>query len=181
VTAVAITLEYQVGNASGEQQFERLAVAFERAGAETANFGKHIFPELVPVLEAGVKAQFDAEGAGPVAGAWAQLSASYAAWKEDAFPGQPLLVATGALRDALTVEGSPHALRDYSDVQFNYGTQGLDYASFHQTGTARMPPRPPFDFGPDFDRQLQRAAALGVRNAVRESGLDEFADVKGDE
>lgn len=181
MSAVALTLEYQVGNASGEQQLERMAVAFERAGAELANFGRHIFPQLVPVLESGVKAQFDAEGAGPASGPWAQLSAAYAAWKAETYPGQPLLVATGALRDALTVEGSANALRDYSDSMFNFGTQGLEYASFHQTGTASMPPRPPFDFGPDFERQLQRAAAQGVRDAVREAGVDEFATVKGDE
>lgn len=169
MTTVALTVEYQVGDASGEQAVERLALAFERAGAELADFGKHIFPELVPVLEAAVEGQFDAEGAGPSSGPWAALSAAYAAWKEGVYPGQPLLVATGALRDALTVPTSAHALRDYSSAQFNFGTAGLEYASFHQTGTSRMPARPPFDFGPDFERELQRAAADGVRKAVREA------------
>lgn len=172
MTAVALTLEYQVGQETGEQVLERLAVAFERAGAECADFGKHIFPQLVPVLEGAARAQFDAEGKGPVAGAWQQLSEAYAAWKEGRYPGQPILVATGALREALTVEGSTHALRDYSSVQFNYGTTGLEYASLHQSGTARMVPRPPFDFGPDVERELLRAAADGVRAAVKEAGLD---------
>jgi phage gpG-like protein len=181
VSAVAITVEYQVGTQSGEQQFERMAVAFERAGAEAADFGKHVFPKLVPVMEAGAKRQFDAEGAGPVAGPWAQLSAAYAAWKAGEYPGQPLLVATGALRDALTVDGGTHALRDYSSAQFNYGTQGLEYASFHQTGTSNMPARPPFDFGPDFERELARAAAAGVRDAVREATLDEYATMTGED
>lgn len=169
MTAVAITLEYQVGNETGEQSVERLAVAFERAGAEMANFGKHVFPELVPVLEAAVGRQFDAEGTGPAAGAWAQLQPAYAAWKEGRYPGQPILVATGALREALTNDANAHALRDYTDANFNFGTQGLDYASFHQTGTSRMPPRPPFDFGPDVEREMARAAADGVRKAVREA------------
>ena len=179
MSAVAITLEYQVGNETGDQSLERLAVAFERAGAEMADFGKHIFPELVPVLEAGVERQFDAEGTGPTAGPWAQLSAQYAAWKEDNYPGQPLLVATGALRDALTVDGSAHALRDYSASMFNFGTQGLDYASFHQTGTSRMPARPPLDFGPEFERELVGAAAAGVRTAVREAS-DGLLEVAGE-
>lgn len=181
MSAVAVTLEYQMGTATGEQVMERLAVAFERAGAEVASFGKHIFPELVPVLEAAVSRQFSAEGQGPVAGGWAQLSAAYAAWKAEAHPGQPLLVATGALREALTVESGAHALRDYSDAQFNFGTTGLEYASLHQTGTTQMPARPPFDFGPDVERELVRAAAAGVRSAVREAGLDEFATMRGDE
>lgn len=169
MTAVAITLEYQVGNETGEQSVERLAVAFERAGAEMANFGKHVFPEMVPVLEAAVDRQFDAEGTGPAAGAWTQLQPAYAAWKEGVYPGQPILVATGALREALTNDANVHALRDYTDANFNFGTQGLDYASFHQTGTGRMPPRPPFDFGPDVEREMARAAADGVRKAVREA------------
>jgi phage gpG-like protein len=179
VSAVAITLEYQVGTETGEQVLERMAVAFERAGAELADFGKHIFPELVPVLEAGAKRQFDTEGSGPSAGAWAQLSEAYAAWKAGAHPGEPILVATGALRDALTVDGSTHALRDYSSSQFNFGTTGLEYASFHQTGTASMPARPPFDFGPEFERELLRAAAAGVRAAVKEATLDEYATMTG--
>lgn len=179
MSAVAITIEYQVGQQTGEQVLERMAVAFERAGAEMADFGKHIFPELVPVLEAGAAKQFDTEGSGPNAGPWAQLSEAYAAWKSGAAPGAPLLVLTGALRDALTVEGSTNALRDYSSSQFNFGTQGLDYASFHQTGTSNMPPRPPFDFGPEFERELLRAAASGVRAAVKEATLDEYATLQG--
>ena len=179
MSAIAITVEYQVGQQSGEQTLERMAVAFERAGAECADFGKHIFPELIPVLEAGAKRQFDSEGSGPSAGAWPQLSEQYAAWKAGAYPGEPILVATGALRDALTVESSTHALRDYSSTQFNFGTQGLDYASFHQTGTASMPPRPPFDFGPETERELVRAAMAGVRAAVREANLDEYATLQG--
>ena len=169
MTAIAITVEYQVGTETGEQVLERIAAGFERSGAELADFGRHIFPKLVPVFEAAVAEQFDSEGRGPTAGAWAALSSQYEAWKEGAHPGQPILVATGGLREALTVDGSAHALRDYSSSQFNYGTQGLDYASFHQTGTARMPPRPPFDFGPDFERELVRAASAGVRDAVREA------------
>ena len=30
-----------------------------------------------------------------------------------------------------------------------------------------MPARPPFDFGPDVEREMARAAADGVRKAVR--------------
>lgn len=181
MSAIAITVEYQVGQQSGEQVLERMAVAFERAGAECADFGKHIFPQLVPVMEAGAKRQFDSEGSGPNAGAWAQLSEAYEAWKAGAHPGEPILVAKGELRDALTVDGSTHALRDYSSSQFNYGTQGLEYASFHQTGTSNMSPRPPFDFGPEFERELLRAAMTGVRAAIKEATLDEYVTLSGEE
>lgn len=179
MTAVAITLEYQLGNETGEQTLERLAVAFERADAEMADFGKHIFPELIPVLEAAVGRQFDGEGGGPNAGGWPQLTEAYAAWKEGRYPGQPILVATGDLREALTVDGSAHALRDYSSTQFNFGTEGLPYASFHQLGTSRMPARPPFDFDAETETDLARAAADGVRKAVREAS-DGVLEVTGE-
>jgi hypothetical protein len=44
-----------------------------------------------------------------------------------------------------------------------------------------MPPRPPFDFGPETERELVRAAAAGVREAVKEAELDEFATMQGDD
>lgn len=179
MSAVAVSIEYQVGSATGEQVLERMAVAFERADAELADFSEHVFPKLQAVLEEAVAGQFDAEGKGPQAGAWSQLTEQYAAWKEARYPGQPILEATGALHDALTVGGSAHALRDNSATQFNFGTTGLEYASFHQVGTSRMVARPPFDFGTEFERELLRAAGDGVREGIKAAGVDEFATVGG--
>lgn len=179
MSAVAVTIEYQVGSATGELVLERMAVAFERAGAELADFSEHVFPRLQTVLEDAVREQFDAEGKGPQAGDWKPLTPAYEAWKEERFPGQPILVATGALRDALTVSGSAHALRDNSASQFNFGTQGLEYASFHQVGTTRMVARPPFDFVPAFEREMLQAAAEGVREGIKAATLDEYTTLRG--
>ena len=101
MSAVAVSIEYQVGNQTGEQVLERMAVAFERAGAELADFSEYVFSKVQGVLEEAVAGQFGAEGAGPAAGAWAALTEQYRAWKEERSPGQPLLVATGALRERL--------------------------------------------------------------------------------
>ncbi|MCX7844361.1 MAG: phage virion morphogenesis protein [Candidatus Bipolaricaulota bacterium] len=72
---------------------------------------------------------------------WPPLSPAYAAWKAKHYPGAPILVRTGRLRASLvgstrdTVEVmEPHMLR--------IGTR-VPYALYHQTGTSRMPPRPP--------------------------------------
>ena len=101
--------------------------------------GRHVFPLLPPVFEAAEQRQFDAEGTGPVAGSWAPLSSMYAEWKAQKFPGQPILVATGALRDALTKSSSPLAARDWSSSTFQFGTADVEYASHHQLGTEKMP------------------------------------------
>lgn len=178
MSAIVLQVEYQVGGGSAEPTLTRLTTALERAGAEVADVGKHILPRLVPVLEQGVAAQFDAEGAGPT-GAWAQLSPPYARWKEANFPGQPILVRTGALRAALTEGGAPGALRDVSSDSLAFGTAGVPYASYHQTGTGRMPSRPPFDFGAELEEGIQQAATAGVRAAVREAS-DGLLDFEGD-
>lgn len=178
MSAIVLKVEYQVGGGAVEPTLTRLTTALERAGAEVANVGKHILPKLLPILEGATAKQFDEQGGGPQAGAWAPLSASYRAWKEANYPGQPLLVRTGTLRDALTSSGSPGALRSVSGDSLEYGTKGVLYASFHQTGTGRMPSRPPFDFG-GIESQLQAAAMAGVREAVREAS-DGLLDFEGD-
>lgn len=180
MSAIVLSVEYQVGGGASEPTLTRLLTALERSGAELADVGKHVLPKLLPVLEVETAKQFDAEGAGPQAGSWAPLSVSYSAWKEAHYPGQPKLVATGALRAALTDGSSANARRDVSGDSLTFGTTGVPYASLHQTGTGRMPSRPPFDFGADFEAGMQQAAAAGVREAVR-AGSDGLLDFEGDE
>lgn len=164
---VALRIEYSVGNAQGAQAVQSLAMAMERAGDNVKELGKYVFPRLMPVFETALKEQFMAEGRGPYAGPWAPLSAKYAAWKEVHYPGAKKLVRTGNLKAALTDSTSPFAARDYSASELAFGSQGLPYGSFHQTGTANMPGRPPFDFGDDVERRIQKAAQLGIVDAIR--------------
>jgi len=172
-----VKLEYRVGNVpSGDDTLERMSVAFERAGGELADFGTHTFPKMVPVFEAELERQFAAEGRGPNVGHWAALSPAYEEWKGRNYPGMPILQRTGAMREALTESGAAHAFRDFSTTEFNFGTSGLDYASFHQSGTADMPDRPPFDFSGEFEREVQRVALEGARDALHAAGADEFIE-----
>jgi len=176
MSAIVVSVEYQVGGGASEPTLARFVTALERAGAELADVGKHILPKLLPVLEVETAKTFDAEGG--ASGSWAPLSISYAKWKAANFPGKPILERTGKLRVALTGPGS-NARRDVSGNELTFGTIGLPYASFHQTGTGKMPARPEFDFGPDFEAGMQAAAAAGVREAVR-AGSDGLLDFKGD-
>jgi len=166
VSVYGLQVEWAVGSDTGPDSLQRLSVAFERAGEVVGDFGANVFPLLVPVFEDELGRQFAAEGGGP-SGPWAPLSEAYEAWKTDRFPGQPILVATGALREALTDSVSQQAWREWSASAFSFGTAGVEYASFHQTGTGRMPARPPFDFGEAFEADLASAAMAGLRDAIR--------------
>lgn len=171
MSVFGLRIEHQVGGeAAGDDAIERIAVAFERFGVEMANFGENIFPKLVPVFEAEQKRQADAQGGGP-SGPWASLSPAYEAWKQQAYPGQPILQATGRMYEALTSSSSPFAARVFAGDEFNFGTQGLEYASFHQVGTHFMPARPPFDFSSDFERDITEAALEAAREMAKKAEL----------
>ena len=174
MTVYGLQVQVAVGTDDSEGALQRLSVAFERAGDEVQDFGRWVFPKLSPVFEDAIDEQFDARGAGPLSGAWSPLTPNYAAWKEANYPGMPLLELTGELRAALTTTGAPSAYREWSASEFSFGTAGLEYASFHQVGTGRMKARPPFDFGPTFERGLQTAAMSGLRAAVKAGGVLEL-------
>lgn len=167
MSVYGLQVEILVGNNTAAAAFQNFAVAFERGGRAIENFGEHVYPLLVPVFEDAVDAQFEARGKGPAFGAWASLSPSYEQWKAGAAPGQPLLEFSGAMRAGLTQSSSPNALRQWDNTSFSFGTVGLPYADYHQSGTGKMPARPPFDFGADFERAMQVAAARGLRNGIK--------------
>lgn len=168
---------WRVNGADDEMALQKMAVAFERAGDELADFSRFVFPQLVPAFEAALGRQFQQQGGGPARGTWAQLTPAYEAWKSVHYPGAPILVRRGDLQEALTSSGSPHAARDWSASMFNFGTQGLPYASYHQTGTHRMQDRPPFDFAAEFERELARIGYQGARQAMHEAGLHEYVEM----
>lgn len=174
MSVYGLQLEVSVGNDTGEGALQRLAVAFERGGEAIADFGKFVFPKLAPAMEQAELEQFDSQGTGPIAGAWASLEPEYAAWKEGVRPGMPTLQFDGLLRGALTSTAAPGAHREWSAANFVFGTAGVPYASFHQTGTSRMTARPPFDFGASFEQEMERVTMQGLREAIKESSRGQF-------
>lgn len=171
-----LTIDFvAAGNTGGPEIVERISVAFERAGDELADFGENVFPRLTPVFEAEMEKQFQSEGSG-ARGPWAQLSPAYEAIKAQRFPGNPILEATGRMKEGLTDSSSPFATRRMGGDTFEFGTLGVEYASHHQVGTATMPARPPFDFSTDFERDLAGAALEAARDVVQKSGLSEFVE-----
>lgn len=85
--------------------------------------------------------QFAGEGR-TGSGGWKALSPDYAAWKATNYPGAKILERDGWLRDSLTVKDAPFQIRDITATQAVLGTN-VPYGMYHQTGTKRMPARPP--------------------------------------
>lgn len=167
---------FEIQYATGDGTMERLVAAFERAGAELRDFGRYLWPRLTPVLEEAERQQFEAEGRG-VTGAWKPLSSQYEEWKRKNYPGRPILQRTGAMYEGLTASDSPFSAREANGDSYSFGTRGVTYASYHQTGTHRMPARQPFDFDSGFESELTRIAAAAAREALEQASVDQWADL----
>jgi phage gpG-like protein len=77
-------------------------------------------------------------------GNWAWLSPKYQVWKSVHYPGQPILVRTGALRESVRWNGSGLGAGGYFDPHPSFVIAGttIEYGKYHQTGTSNMPARP---------------------------------------
>ena len=166
-----LELKVLVNGGEAGPALRTIAVAFERTGDIIKDFTARVGERLTPALEAEARRQFDGEGAGP-SGHWAALSTAYAAWKSKAYPGAPINVRTSALRDALTSSTSPFAERVQNGDAYSYGTTNVPYASHVQLGG-----RPVVDLSTDFEHDINQAVADIIREAARESNLDQFAEV----
>lgn len=97
----------------------------------------------VPLTEIGVRlirsigVQFATEGAW-AGSPWRPLTDKYAAWKEQHYPGRPILVASGAMRSSMLNPG--RGLR-ILPTRLLYSPES-DVAIYHQEGTDRMVARP---------------------------------------
>lgn len=168
MSVTGLSISIAIGDRQGVQAVRSFALGMERLGTALSDF-RFIFPRVVSLFEDSFAKQFERRGAGPVVGPWSPLQPSYAAWKAKHYPGKPLLERSGNLKEGLTAKSGTHTVRDYSASMLNFGTTGVPYASFHQTGTAYMPSRPPADFGPEFEKGLKKAMHLGIVDAARQA------------
>jgi hypothetical protein len=92
---------------------------------------------------------FSGEGSYEGFPSWAPLSPKYRAWKETRYPGRPTLVLTGETRASLVDKNHPDHFYEAKGQEMTLGsvhrTPGgkWNLALLHQTGTDRMPARPP--------------------------------------
>jgi len=100
-----------------------------------------VWDKIHEVFIAFVKRVFASEG-GYVGEAWAPLSPGYARWKARHTADKGILQLRGRLYGSLIESQHPdHVFRDGPSFM-EVGTR-VPYAKFHQTGTRRMPRRPP--------------------------------------
>lgn len=104
---------------------------------------------------------FDSEGYG----SWPPLSERYAEWKYNHFGSLPLLVLTGEMRHQFTSPSGAAITRGPQSLRINFTSPS--YAKFHQTGTSRMPARPPVILGPQQREALSDAAVEEIRKQIK--------------
>lgn len=122
---------------------------------------------------------------------WPALSAAYQMWKDKHFPGQPVGVRSGSLRDSLTSHNAVGSVFDAGPTSLVVGTT-IAYGMFMQLGTGSrgraaglravkgykygsrggsMPPRPPLRASAEFaglmGKLLQEYAVKTLRGQTR--------------
>ena len=90
--------------------------------------------------------QLDYASAGGATGPmWAPLSPDYRRWKNAHFPSAPLLVLQGSMKASLLSPTASGSIWRPSATRLEAGSS-IPHAIYHQTGTSRMPARPPLRF-----------------------------------
>lgn len=142
-------------------------------------------------LRTNIQASFGSQGATGATGRWTPLSPTYADWKAKHKPGLPILVGlrpTGPvspgggrnthqtygtsgrmmrallapLQDLVTWQISPTRLRYVPDSP---------YAGYHETGTDKMPARPPVDLTLRFLHSVDRQFVRWLAAVIKRVGL----------
>lgn len=141
-------------------------------------------------LHAQISAAFATEGSTGASGPWRQLSPAYGAWKQRKRPGTPILVGlrpthkgtrehptrpesyepSGRMREQLLVPLGDRSTWHVSPRRLLY-TPLSNIAGFHQTGTPRMPSRPPVDPTVGFLHSIDRQFAVWLNELLEQSGL----------
>lgn len=82
--------------------------------------------------------QFESEGSDSLGSGWDPLSPKYGAWKATHYPGAPIMVRTGDLKESLTQR--PFGVDEVAMTEAAFGT-GVEYGQYHQQGAGHLPPR----------------------------------------
>lgn len=123
-----------------------------------------MFHEVVePYFYGMMEDKFDAEGRPE---AWQQLSAKYAAWKAQHYPGRRILEREGLLKEGLTQYPGRYQIRRMGAKEFEIGTSH-PAAAFHQYGTRRMPRRKIIDWTPQDDARCEQLAEAWLAKRVK--------------
>lgn len=117
-----------------------------------------LWDEIEPAMSKIEEEQFDTEGHGE----WPELAWSTIIQKHAlGYGGEKILHRTHDLRESLI---DPTIAADRGDKQLVWGSD-VPYSGYHQSGTPKMPARPPIDIRVE-DRQKLEAAVVFWLNAA---------------
>jgi phage gpG-like protein len=141
----------------GEEQIDRTLARF----ADNVDDARPAWEALADRFGKAEARQFRSEGAYG-SGGWAPLSPRYAAWKQQHYPGRPILERTGRLKRDLTVR--PFGI-EVIEPGFMVLGSALPYGEWHQAGGPNLPRRRPVEL-PESERRewvrvLQRFIVTG--------------------
>jgi phage gpG-like protein len=142
---------------------QSLTVGLSRYRADIADWSTFWREKFAPFFYRWVLTDFVLEGGGSGA-TWAPLSPAYAAWKAKHYPGTGLLVRSGALKASLAGPEAPQAIFRPTTTSLTIGTS-VPYGLPHQTGTSRMPQRPPLRVNAAFMQVVGKQLQLTIQEA----------------
>lgn len=117
-----------------------------------------LWNRIEPAMAQIEQDQFETRGHG----GWPPLAPSTLADKaRHGYPEDPL-VRTGDLKESLT---NPAVAAHRTHKQLTWGTD-IPYAPYHQTGTPRMPKRPPLDLRAEDRQKLEAAVVSWINKSV---------------
>jgi phage gpG-like protein len=143
--------------------------AFNRIDRFISDF-RNVWPAVTDEFYAIEESQFASQGSKGASGRWAPLSKAYAAYKAQAFPGQPILRAENSLYESLTSPEGLDSIYRATQFELTIGSKA-PYATAHQRGSGRMPARPPISLTESDKRRMQKAIQQGLVRFTRECGF----------
>ncbi len=114
------------------------------------------------------KEHFAAEGNGKT-GKFAALSPAYKKVKQAKYGNAPILQASKRLYKSLT-SGGGEAIIEEGPQEMVLGTS-VPYAGYHQSGTGKMPARPPIDLTDEHEKRLTEPVNLYLRQLASNARL----------
>lgn len=149
---------------------KQMGVAIERFAEDIKDF-RALWPFVIDELGAITERQFDTRGRGQ----WAPLSSRYARWKATHYPGRPLLVRTGRLRDEVTGQHGKAWIVSRNQITLR---PSVRYWRYHQTGTHTMPARPIVDLQSSDKVRLTKIGQRWLVETAEKRGLRSYGGTR---
>jgi len=145
-----ITIEFELV----DQQFRRAIDSLLAASTDLSPLMTTLAGHLAAIPERAFEQQKDPSFGEP----WAALSPRYAKRKAQKYgPGKKILEATGEMMASIV----PESGEDYAEVVI-----GSPYAIYHQTGTSRMPARPPLGIDEEGEEDIVQSTLDYLQAAI---------------